>query len=231
MQTANDRLAEFRLSLGFQKKADFAEKLGIERSTYDKMEKGPHKPSADNLEKIAAKYPSVSLNWLLLGQGDMLLVEVPPTMHIAKPDVSLLADPAANYACTAPDLASSLATEVAELRAENKQLKDDLRQARKEAREDLIAQARVYNSVKQGDAELISNLYAHINRQNVKIDEYELRLGYRQPTPEEAERFRQAEAERKPISGFMGQRYSELLEAVEVEATTGGKQIFLKLAA
>lgn len=75
MKTANERLVEVRIALGFQKKAEFAEKVGIERSTYDKMEKGPHKPSADNLEKIASKFSEVNLNWLLLGQGPMLFLE------------------------------------------------------------------------------------------------------------------------------------------------------------
>jgi len=72
METTKDRLAQARQALGFDKKADFAERVGIERSTYDKMEKGPHKPSADNLEKIIAKFPDLNLNWLLLGTGPML---------------------------------------------------------------------------------------------------------------------------------------------------------------
>lgn len=72
METTKDRLAQARQALGFDKKADFAECVGIERSTYDKMEKGPHKPSADNLEKIIAKFPDLNLNWLLLGAGPML---------------------------------------------------------------------------------------------------------------------------------------------------------------
>ena len=77
METANDRLTAVRTALGFVRKADFAEVVGIERSTYDKMEKGPNKPSADNLEKIAARYPDINLNWLLTGHGEMLLSRLP----------------------------------------------------------------------------------------------------------------------------------------------------------
>lgn len=73
MKTANERLAEAREALGFHSKAEFAKHVGIERSTYDKMEKGPHKPSADNLERIIEREPYLSLNWLLTGQGEMLL--------------------------------------------------------------------------------------------------------------------------------------------------------------
>jgi transcriptional regulator with XRE-family HTH domain len=73
MKTANERLAEAREALGFHSKAEFAKHVGIERSTYDKMEKGPHKPSADNLERIIEREPYLSLNWLLTGAGDMLL--------------------------------------------------------------------------------------------------------------------------------------------------------------
>ena len=73
MKTANERLAEARGALGFDRKAEFAEHVGIERSTYDKMEKGPHKPSADNLERIVLRCPNLNLTWLLTGKGQMLL--------------------------------------------------------------------------------------------------------------------------------------------------------------
>lgn len=73
MKTANERLAEARIALGFDRKAEFAEHVGIERSTYDKMEKGPHKPSADNLERIVMRCPHLNLTWLLTGAGQMLL--------------------------------------------------------------------------------------------------------------------------------------------------------------
>lgn len=73
MKTANERLAEARVALGYDRKAEFAERVGIERSTYDKMEKGPHKPSADNLERIVLRFPNLNLTWLLTGIGRMLL--------------------------------------------------------------------------------------------------------------------------------------------------------------
>lgn len=77
METANERLAQVRTALGFHKKADFAAHAGIERSSYDKMEKGPHKPSADNLERILSRFPAINLNWLLMGIGPMLHGDLP----------------------------------------------------------------------------------------------------------------------------------------------------------
>jgi len=71
MSTANERLAELRIALGFNRKAEFAEVVGIERSTYDKLEKGPNKPSIDSLERILFKFPNVSANWLISGLGVM----------------------------------------------------------------------------------------------------------------------------------------------------------------
>lgn len=88
MKTANERLAEARLALGFDRKAEFAEHVGIERSTYDKMEKGPNKPSAENLERIITRYPALSLNWLLTGAGEMLLStdnQLPPPVPSQAP--------------------------------------------------------------------------------------------------------------------------------------------------
>ena len=84
MKTANERLAEARGALGFDRKAEFAEHVGIERSTYDKMEKGPHKPSADNLERIVLRCPNLNLTWLLTGKGQMLL-DAQPVSPVSRP--------------------------------------------------------------------------------------------------------------------------------------------------
>jgi len=213
--TPGTRLRHLRELLGYKgQQQDFADKVGLTQQSISNMERNKTEPASKSLNKIQQAFPQVNINWLVSGQGQPLTGAQQP-----RPAASpIVAEPVAPYGCAAPDLAISLAAEVAELRAENKQLKDDLRQARKEAREDLIAQARVYNSVKQGDAELITNLYAFINRQQVKIDEYELTLGYRRPTAEERQQQEQngSSAPRMEILPFGGRyRTPEPIEATE----------------
>lgn len=131
MKTANERLAEAREALGFHSKAEFAKHVGIERSTYDKMEKGPHKPSADNLERIIEREPYLSLNWLLTGQGEMLLngnkAVLTSNGYFASAEAKATHDAQQAQRQPTPGLVSGAAT-VAE--AENvllRQMNDDLR--------------------------------------------------------------------------------------------------------
>jgi uncharacterized Zn finger protein (UPF0148 family) len=98
-------------------------------------------------------------------------------------------------------MVATLTEEVTELRAENKALQNELRQTRREARQDLWAQARQYNAAKVSQEELISRLYT-------KIDEYELRLGYRQPTQAEREQMGEGGQPRMEVKPF-GARYRE----------------------
>lgn len=182
MQTINERLTALPRLLNYDSAAALAKAVGLDPNSLRKAMQGPSKPGFDILQGVLSRHDHLSPTWLMLGKGEPLATSAPTTILPLAPA----------YGCIAPDLVTTLTAEVTELRAENKQLKDELRQARKEAREDLITQARTYNSVKEGDAQLIKNLYAHINRQNVKIDEYELRLGYRRPTAEERQQQEQS---------------------------------------
>lgn len=173
--TPGARLRYLRELLGYKgQQQDFAHKVGLTQQSISNMERDKTEPASKSLNKIQQAFPQVNINWLVSGQGQPLA-----GAQQARPAApTIAAEPAVAYGCVAPELASSLAAEVAELRTENKQLKEDLRAARREAREDLIAQARTYNSVKEDQALLITRL-------RVKLDEYELRLGYRRPTAEE----------------------------------------------
>ena len=93
MKTVNERLAEAREALGFSRKADFAKHVDIERSTYDRLEKGPHKPSGESLEAIALRCPRLNLNWVMTGRGPMLFDDV-PTAQAPAPTPGLTSGPA-----------------------------------------------------------------------------------------------------------------------------------------
>tara|TARA_B100001093_G_scaffold62880_1_gene52828 strand:+ start:84 stop:416 length:333 start_codon:yes stop_codon:yes gene_type:complete len=47
----------------------FAQEIDVNRSTISHILSGRNKPSIEVLQKILTRYPDVSANWLLLGQG------------------------------------------------------------------------------------------------------------------------------------------------------------------
>jgi len=51
--------------------SQFADQLGVQRSSISHILSGRNKPSLDFVLKIVEVYPGVSLNWLLKGEGEM----------------------------------------------------------------------------------------------------------------------------------------------------------------
>lgn len=51
--------------------AQFADHVGIQRSTLSHILNGRNKPGVDIIMKIHEAYPDVSVNWLMFGEGDM----------------------------------------------------------------------------------------------------------------------------------------------------------------
>ncbi|MCI5580568.1 MAG: helix-turn-helix domain-containing protein [Phocaeicola plebeius] len=51
--------------------AEFADKIGISTSSLSHIFSGRNKPSLDVVMRIQKAYPSINLNWLLYGEGDM----------------------------------------------------------------------------------------------------------------------------------------------------------------
>lgn len=49
----------------------FADEIGVERSTMSHIKSDRSKPSLDMAQKILERYPEVSVEWLILGQGPM----------------------------------------------------------------------------------------------------------------------------------------------------------------
>lgn len=51
--------------------AEFAEKIGISTSSLSHIFSGRNKPSLEVVMRIQKAYPTINLNWLLYGEGDM----------------------------------------------------------------------------------------------------------------------------------------------------------------
>lgn len=67
----NNRLQQF-LTLEQLSNAQFAEIMGIQRSTVTHILSGRNKPGFEFLQKFLMKFPSVNPDWLLLGRGKPL---------------------------------------------------------------------------------------------------------------------------------------------------------------
>lgn len=210
--TPGKRVQLLREAKGFKSLTSFAEHTSIKIGTLSALEGDKSAPSMDTLAKLLTAFPDVSMDWLINGTGEMLKGSriLTPVSALTPAIAPVAEEPATAYGCLSPDLVNALRLETVELRAENKALRDELRQARSEFRADFIAQARQYNSVKLSQEELIARLYT-------KLDEYELRLGYRQPTAQERELLQGGGETRMEVKPF-GARYRE---AAEPQAATG----------
>ncbi len=51
--------------------SEFANEIGISKAMLSSIKTDRTKPSLQLVEKIKAKYTNVSLNWIILGKGDM----------------------------------------------------------------------------------------------------------------------------------------------------------------
>ena len=74
MKKLESRLSLFRKH---QQKTlkDMAELIGVDLSTYKHYEAGSRKPKADKLEALMRAFPQISPEWLLTGNGKMLIEE------------------------------------------------------------------------------------------------------------------------------------------------------------
>lgn len=65
-----DRILQLMKSANLSN-AEFAEKIGISTSSLSHIFSGRNNPSLDVVMRIHKSYPSVNLNWLLYGEGEM----------------------------------------------------------------------------------------------------------------------------------------------------------------
>jgi transcriptional regulator with XRE-family HTH domain len=52
--------------------AQFADLIGVQRSSISHILSGRNKPSFDFIQKILLKYPHINADWLITGRGDIL---------------------------------------------------------------------------------------------------------------------------------------------------------------
>jgi|SRR6476661_2674493 len=129
-ETINQRFAQLIKQLGLNKNA-FAQSLGKTASVIQHLMDGRNKPGYDLLCKVFEVYPNVSRDWLLLGNGPMMLeangsstneeaplTATPPApasapmqevLDFAEPVVSAPRRPAAGSHLQPADIAATLA--------------------------------------------------------------------------------------------------------------------------
>jgi transcriptional regulator with XRE-family HTH domain len=70
MQTINERIAFVRDTKAMKQK-DFAELIGVPRSSLSEIESGKRSASIDVIVGISTYFKEISVDWLLTGEGDM----------------------------------------------------------------------------------------------------------------------------------------------------------------
>ncbi|MBW6460169.1 MAG: helix-turn-helix domain-containing protein [Bacteroidales bacterium] len=65
-----DRIRKL-LEIKKESPSDFAQKLGVQRSSVSHIMSGRNNPGLDFLQKILTSYPDINPDWLLLGKGEI----------------------------------------------------------------------------------------------------------------------------------------------------------------
>lgn len=68
--SVNTRISEFINAQGITA-SQFADTIGVQRSSISHIVSGRNKPSSDFLQKLLKNYPSINAEWLILGIGTM----------------------------------------------------------------------------------------------------------------------------------------------------------------
>jgi transcriptional regulator with XRE-family HTH domain len=87
-----NRLKEFMLSKSVSA-AEFADRIGVQRSNISHILNGRNNPGAQFLEKLLTAFPDLNADWLITGRGEMLKNEkISPETGIPKRNESWEAD-------------------------------------------------------------------------------------------------------------------------------------------
>jgi len=62
--------------------SDFAEKIGVQRSSISHLISGRNKPSLEFIQKIMSRFPEINPEWILNGNGTMLKNGISPDLGI-----------------------------------------------------------------------------------------------------------------------------------------------------
>jgi transcriptional regulator with XRE-family HTH domain len=91
-----DRITQFLSSEGISP-AEFADKIGVQRSSVSHVLNGRNYPSASFIQKMLGSYNTLNPRWLLLGEGMMSDVKSasakPPTLFQFKAETEALKQP------------------------------------------------------------------------------------------------------------------------------------------
>jgi len=68
--------------------AEFAEEIGVQRSSISHIISGRNKPSLDFITKIKTAFPQFEWNWLITGEGEMLITDKAPEPVEEKPEIA-----------------------------------------------------------------------------------------------------------------------------------------------
>jgi transcriptional regulator with XRE-family HTH domain len=71
-----ERITEFLIKEGISP-AEFADKIGVQRSSVSHVLNGRNHPSASFIQKILEHYKTLNPRWLLLGEGTILSSNTP----------------------------------------------------------------------------------------------------------------------------------------------------------
>ncbi len=82
VQKMRNRLKEYMLCKSVNA-AEFADRIGVQRSSISHILNGRNNPGAQFLEKLLIAYPDLNADWLITGRGEMLKSEktFPETVH------------------------------------------------------------------------------------------------------------------------------------------------------
>lgn len=74
MDDLNKRIVELMVKIGVSK-TNFANDINVSQAVITHLTSGRNKPGVEILQKILQRYPKISAEWLLLGQGPMFKTE------------------------------------------------------------------------------------------------------------------------------------------------------------
>ena len=87
----NNRIAKiiehFRLS-----SSEFADEIDVPRSSISHITSGRNKPSLDFITKVKGRFPSLQWDWLINGEGEMLINEKDSQKNISPSDLFSIID-------------------------------------------------------------------------------------------------------------------------------------------
>jgi len=83
----NDRITKV-IEFSELSPAEFAEEIGVQRSSISHIISGRNKPSLDFITKIKTTFPQFEWNWLITGEGEMLITEKIPEPLEEKPEIA-----------------------------------------------------------------------------------------------------------------------------------------------